>query len=149
MPLIEAGPDLTGRFLPAKASDLSSSPLYPLTLGPEKQVIAKALVLPISTEKSKLVQCGNGHFVHTKNLKDGLEPMGRRYTTKALCRLGNSLQFKLDPLPNSEHVNGTAPQRSALLKDQLCAQKRSDSKVVEFDSPRAVEAALQLSGECR
>ena len=45
----------------------------------------------------------------------------------------------------SEDVNGTAPQRSALLKDQLCAHKHSGSKAVEFDSPRAVDAALQLS----
>lgn len=104
-PLIGACPEAAGRVLPSRVKDLSCSALYPLMV--QKQVVTKALVLLVSTEKSKLEECGegsSGYFVRTKNVMDvmDLSTPKLRFHTKALCTLGNSLQFKLDPVGGSE-----------------------------------------------
>eukprot|EP00435_Cladocopium_sp_Y103_P025663 s390_g6.t1 len=100
-PLIGACPEAAARVLPARVADLKSSPLYALMVG--ENVVTKALVLLISTEKSKLAQCGEGYFVHTKGLRDAMAAdESNRFSAKALCTLSNSIQFKLDPPPGKE-----------------------------------------------
>ena len=95
LPLIGACPEAAGRVLPARVADLKSSLLYPLMVG--DNLVTKALVLLISTEKSKLAQCGDGFFVHTKGLRDAMAAdEAKRFSAKALCTLANSIQLKLD-----------------------------------------------------
>jgi hypothetical protein len=101
LPLIGACPEAAGRVLPARVADLKSSQLYPLMVG--DNLVTKALVLLISTEKSKLAQCGDGFFVHTKGLRDAMAAdEAKRFSAKALCTLANSIQLKLDPPPGKE-----------------------------------------------
>ena len=99
-PLLVACPAMPSSIVPAKLENLITSAMYPLAVslnqGEKAIACARALVLLISNQKSKLTKCGEaGFFVETQNVSDPYGAAG--YTTRCLSTLENCVRMRLDP----------------------------------------------------
>ena len=102
-PLLAACPAMPSGFVPAKVENLLASAMYPLAVNQGEKAIAcaRALVLLISTQKSKLTKCGEaGFFVETQNVSDPYGACG--YTTRCLSTMENCVRMRLDPPPGGK-----------------------------------------------